>query len=181
MNPENRKVKYTRRVIKEAYCNLLKEKPIDKISVAEICTLADVHRGTFYQHYHDIYDLQEKIEDELMEKFDEMMPAIESGQYDISEAVISSVFEEREICRAILGENGSADFLIKVIEKSRKSSYVKYAALGFDKKDFNGVFIYLTSGCIGVIRDWIMRDYNESPEYVIKMIRRISESCIKNI
>lgn len=179
MKEDSRKVRYTRKVIREAYFELLREKPIDKITIAEICGIADIHRGTFYQHYHDIYELQEKIEEELMARFDEVMPMIESGQSDIAEVLVLSIFEEKEACRAILGENGSSGFLKKVIDKSRKSSFVKYEALGMDKRDFGAVFTFLTSGSIGVIREWVMNDFDEKTETVIETIRKASSQGIK--
>lgn len=181
MNEESRKVRYTRRVIREAYFELLRKKTIDKITIAELCEIADIHRGTFYQHYHDIYELQEKIEADLMKKFDEVLPAIEDNNSDISEAIMLTIFEEKDACRALLGENGSSDFLKKIIDKSRKSSYVQYGRLGINKKDYNAVFTFASSGCIGVIREWLMNDYHEKPEYVLQVIRTLTRSVIEGM
>jgi AcrR family transcriptional regulator len=181
MNEEGRKVKYTRRVIREAYFELLREKPITKITIAEICEKADVHRGTFYQHYHDIYALQEKIEAELMGKFDKLLPLLESGQSDLAELTVLAIFEERDMCRAILGENGNEVFLKHLIEKCRNSSYIKYEKANIDSKDFNAVYTFVTAGCVGVIRDWIARDYHETPEYLIEMIRKLTKSGIDGV
>ena len=179
MKEDSRKVRYTRRVIREAYFELLREKPIDKITIAEICGIADIHRGTFYQHYHDIYDLQEKIEEDLMTKFDEVMPMIENGKSDVAEALVRSIFDEKDTCRAILGENGSSDFLKKLIDKCRKSAFVKYEASGINRKDFGAVFTFVTSGSIGVVREWIMDGFREKPDTVIETIRKASSQGIQ--
>ena len=40
--------------------DLTKEKPINKITIAELSQQADIGRGTFYTHYEDIYDLRSK-------------------------------------------------------------------------------------------------------------------------
>ena len=175
---ENRRIKYTRRVIREAYFELLKQKPIGQITIGELCELADVHRGTFYQHYHDIYDLQEKIEAELMDKFDSLLSLQQSDQMDMAEMTVLTIFEEKDMCTAILGENGNSDVLKRIIEKFRQSSYAKYGKMGIDPKDFNVVYVFATSGCIGVIRDWVMRGYPEKPEDVITIIRKMSFSGI---
>ena len=124
-------------------------------------------------------ELQEKIEEDLMAKFDEVMPMIESGKSDVAEALVLSIFEEKDSCRAILGENGSSDFLKKVIDKSRKSSFVKYETLGMDKKDFGAVFTFVTSGSIGVIREWVMNDFDKKPDTVIETIRKVSSQGIQ--
>ena len=44
------RVRYTQKVIQEAFWKILKEKPLAKITVKEICDLAEINRGTFYKH-----------------------------------------------------------------------------------------------------------------------------------
>ena len=52
----DRRVKYTKKVIKDTFLSLLEKKDISSISVKELCDIADVNRGTFYRYYEDIYD-----------------------------------------------------------------------------------------------------------------------------
>ena len=52
---DDRRVKYSKMVIKDSFIQLLKEKPITKITIKEICALADINRATFYAHYTDTY------------------------------------------------------------------------------------------------------------------------------
>ena len=65
---ENRRAAYSKRVIKESFVELLDNKPLSKISVKEICEMADVNRCTFYSYYEDIYDLHNKIMQEYYDK-----------------------------------------------------------------------------------------------------------------
>lgn len=58
----DRRVIYTKKVIKEALLNLLKENPLEKITVKETCAHADINRATFYRYYIDAYNLFETIE-----------------------------------------------------------------------------------------------------------------------
>ena len=51
----------TKQTIKIVCLKLLKEKSIEKITVSEICTLAKIHRSTFYNHYQDVYDLFDEV------------------------------------------------------------------------------------------------------------------------
>ena len=60
------RVRYTKMVIKDAFISLLKEKPLNKITVKEICGLAEINRATFYKHYCDPFDLLEKMEQEIL-------------------------------------------------------------------------------------------------------------------
>ncbi|CUW05604.1 TetR/AcrR family transcriptional regulator [Leuconostoc gasicomitatum] len=62
----NRRQNKTQLGIKEVFIHLLTEKPIDKITVARITERVGINRGTFYLHYHDVYDLHDQIVTELI-------------------------------------------------------------------------------------------------------------------
>jgi AcrR family transcriptional regulator len=63
----DRRVKYTKKVIKDTFIDLLDKKDISKVTVSEICKIADVNRATFYRYYLDVFDLLEKMEQEFVE------------------------------------------------------------------------------------------------------------------
>ncbi len=56
----------SRRLIKEAFTELMEEKEIDKITVTDIVKKADINRGTFYAHYANIRSLIEQIENDVL-------------------------------------------------------------------------------------------------------------------
>ena len=60
------RVKYTKMVLKKALLELMQHKPVNKITVKEICERAELNRATFYAHYSDCFDLLESIEEELI-------------------------------------------------------------------------------------------------------------------
>ena len=62
---KDHRVRVTQRLIREAFTGLLKQKPIQSISIKELCELAGVNRGTFYAHYQDIYDLRSRVEADM--------------------------------------------------------------------------------------------------------------------
>lgn len=65
---DNRRVKLTKQMIKDAYLELLEQYPSEKISVTDICKAADVNRSTFYMYYDDTVSLRQKIENEVLEQ-----------------------------------------------------------------------------------------------------------------
>ena len=64
---DDRRVKYTKMVLKESFIELLEKKDISQITIKEICEDADINRATFYAHYNDQYDLMSKIENEMLD------------------------------------------------------------------------------------------------------------------
>ena len=51
----------SRRLIRQAFLELLRQKPYEKITVTDIVTAADINRSTFYAHYPDVRGLVEEI------------------------------------------------------------------------------------------------------------------------
>ena len=66
--------------IRQAFTKLLREKPIQRIAVKELCQEAGVNRSTFYAHYQDIYDLLTKIEEDMLEILQHVLLAPGYGQ-----------------------------------------------------------------------------------------------------
>ena len=67
---KNRSSAKTKRLIKGVFAEMLSEyKEISRISVSELCTRADISRGTFYAHYDDTYGVAEDYENELIDRF----------------------------------------------------------------------------------------------------------------
>lgn len=61
---EYRSAVRSRRLINEALAELMQEKPLDKITVTDVVTRANLNRGTFYAHYADIQDVvNRRVED----------------------------------------------------------------------------------------------------------------------
>ena len=58
--------KKTIRSIQNAFLKLRSEKEIERIRIKEIIELAEISKGTFYLHYHDIYDLAEQMQSEVI-------------------------------------------------------------------------------------------------------------------
>ena len=54
----------TKRLIRDAFCALLRTKPVNRITVTSLAQHAQINKGTFYLHYSDIYALYEQVLEE---------------------------------------------------------------------------------------------------------------------
>ena len=61
----DRRVRKTKKQLRQALMHLMAEKPSRSISVRELAERADINRGTFYIHYKDVGDLLQRLEDEM--------------------------------------------------------------------------------------------------------------------
>lgn len=108
------RIEKTKRNIVNAFLELRAKKPLEKITVKELSEKAEINKATFYLHYHDIYDLSETLE------------------RDVVESTIGNIRHPEELFRnnrlfiRELGESFSAnEQLIKILfEGSRSSSFV---------------------------------------------------------
>ncbi len=66
--------KKTQRSIKNAFLQLRKKKSLERITVKELCEIAEISKATFYLHYHDIYDLSETLQHEVMQDVLDSIP-----------------------------------------------------------------------------------------------------------
>ena len=74
---EDRRVRKTKKAMSAALAALLQKKPLKSITVREISELADINRGTFYLHYSDVFDMVEKLQNDIFEKFNKIISEYE--------------------------------------------------------------------------------------------------------
>ena len=64
---EDRRIAMTKRLLKAALIELLKEQDIYHISIRELCERADVNRTTFYKYYGSQFDLLTDMEKDMLD------------------------------------------------------------------------------------------------------------------
>ena len=171
--PNNKRRKETRDKISKAFVTLLQTKEINEISVTDICKLAKINRSTFYVNYLDIYDLADKIGQEL-------------------EQEVSFLYQEEKDT-----QNNSNDFL-KLFKhiKDNQIFYNTYFKLKMDqnfiireydynlsKELYNDKYIdyhmeFFKAGLNAIIKKWLNSGCKESPEEIENILK--SEYANKN-
>lgn len=111
----------TDKAISSAFLHLLEKKPFEKITVQDILDETPVTRATFYAHYHDKYEVVEKMLDQFLvgqgtakERIHATFP--ESFQ----EIVRSSFWENREYAQALISvHTDRVDFTKALMDRHR--------------------------------------------------------------
>ena len=183
LKKEDRRVRRTKKLLTQALTELLQKKQINEITVKELTDLADMNRGTFYMYYRDIFDMLEKIEDELFQKLDVIAQTHEHGDPTQQvKPILLDLFrfieENQEMCRVLLSPNGDMNFLHRLYEAIRERSLEiwkdQMGSLG--EKEFDYRYSFVIFGCAGMIRAWVNRSCQETDmqmaELADRMIRR---------
>ncbi len=79
-------------MIRQAFLELLQEKPYEKITVTDIAQRANLNRSTFYAHYPDVQGLIEEIEEEIINRSMQLL----------SEVTCQNIFQDPKIFLQIL-------------------------------------------------------------------------------
>ena len=109
-NPEDRRARRTRRLLKESLLELMEQKHFSEISVRDVTDNADMNRTTFYLHYTDTTQLLQSMEEDLLAEAQVLVDAhIQETVADgtlrpVFEPILDFVVEHREVC-TILFEN----------------------------------------------------------------------------
>lgn len=64
---EDKRIRKTKRYMKQALAETLEGKPFEQITVTELCAKADISRITFYAHYSDKFALADEMFAEMLE------------------------------------------------------------------------------------------------------------------
>lgn len=180
---EDRRIKRTKKAMTEALAKLLLEKPLNNISVREIAEIADINRGTFYLHYRDVYDMAEHLQNEIFEKFNEIVENHEpKNSSDYLFPLLAELFnllsENAALARVLISKNGDAVFVDKLKQVIREKCFVNIREELNIKSDdeFDYFYNYIVSGCIGICGAWLNNGMREEP----KEMALLAERLIKN-
>ena len=176
----DRRVRKTRRQLRECLISLLKEKKVQDITVRELTDMADLNRGTFYLHYKDVFDLLEKTEAELQDEFNQLVLKHDAVDLKQRPAVIfneiySLVYENADLIEILLGENGDLNFfnrLKKLIREKCLKDWMEVFRTG-NPAVFDAFFSYIASGCVGLVQYWLQTGLKETPQQMAKLTEQI--------
>lgn len=183
---ENRKVKYTKMVIRESLFELLETNPINQITVKSLCETADINRGTFYSHYADIYDLIEQLEGELIDKMTSAIQFESIGKQDQLQMFtdlcshIKSNIDDYKIILLNPESSRCMDQILAETYKHHASTLMSINPL-LSQNMIDYSFAFLSSGGNKVILKWIENDFEESPEEMAKLINAYTIFGIESI
>lgn len=178
---EDRRVTQTRRVLKCSLLKLLMEKPIQRITVTDVCRRADVNRGTFYAHYLNPEDLLSQIQESLK------LCLLQIFETDRLENILPALSEtlraEADFCRAQLSGHMDRSFLQeitgliqdKVIAKwQRRYPHVSQTRLEM-------LFSFCFHGYIALLQEWLDGTKGQSGDRLEDVAKQLVAACVVHI
>ena len=171
----DRRVKYTKNIIKESFVELLRKKDINKITVSELCEKADINRATFYRYYIDVYDLLEKIGQELVDDLKKQLDNYkESPLKDVIKGYLEKLKENRELTKIIFSNNKNISFFNDFFEYIYYNYKIMNNLKNINESETIMPFIFIFNGSLGIINYWIQNNFEEDIDKLSEVIEKTS-------
>lgn len=169
---EDKRIRRTKKLLRQALCELMKQKPFKNITVSDIVRQADINRGTFYAYYQDVYDLREKVENEMTNSLKQIiqstLPEIQGNSMKTSiKKSVEYLEENRELAYVLLKDGNLEHKMTIVLAECCKKQISNYT----ENDEWEVCFV--ATGCLGIMKHWMMQTEDIDKESVINKIDSI--------
>lgn len=169
------RAKRTRELLVRAFEELSLEKPLQEISVSEICELSTVRRGTFYRHFEDKQDFFRyyltTITDQFLERLSEgekMEDLFEYASY-MHRSFAQMLAESRELRKNYFSDVATAETIDLIVNQvadgivARIKTHCAREGITL-QAPAKFIGLYYSSALVHMLRWWIAEDQPISVE-----------------
>jgi len=158
--------------LRRALLTLLKSKPLESITVAELCRTAKINRGTFYLHYKNVHEVFkhyfEVIVKELRLSYEEPYYKTNFNIENI-EADMIKIFHHvktyQDFYQIIFDERMPITYyylLFDTVRSLMKESIDERHLEAADDVNVDYLFSYQTNAILGILIEWHRQGYKTS-------------------
>ena len=182
----NRRVQYTKAALRRSLLKLLREKPVDRITVKDVCSEAGLNRGTFYAHYSSPEQLLGQIENEF---YLDLMSAIATFQQadDVTRIftrALEALRERRELASVLFGPNGDQDFLEKIVNAAHDLCIEQWSTVsrpGVDRRTLEAAYSFISFGVMRMVQEWLKGGAQEPPERLASLMNDVCNYGVSSV
>ena len=189
--PLDRRVRRTRRRLRDALIALILEKGYDNIIIQEITETADLSRATFYLHYKDKDELLasslEEMFDELMESVKDIMlrRKLELVDGDApSLPAFKHVAEYADLYKSLLGEKGVSSVINRILDYIARIGEQQYRLLVTEEEEkaipvpIEVAARHMAGAMFSMVSWWLAEDMKYTPEEMAHYFHRMTVPAI---
>ncbi|GEB30379.1 TetR family dihydroxyacetone kinase regulator [Enterococcus casseliflavus] len=181
MTTVDRRVLKSQKAIKSAFIELMAEKGFDKITVKDICKLANVGNRTFYLHFQDKYDLLDNLIEGHMLELKKLCDPLNVSSFKEAHLVWFRYLEKHYLFFSTMLAGQSAISFRKHFLELIKDEIKK---AGYNTKNKNQILdeeIYLNffaSAILGVVESYLNKEISNSLDYISEQLAGILKRII---
>lgn len=171
---EDRRIRRTKRKLQEALFLTLSQKPLEKITVKELCERAGITRATFYVYFEDIPDMAEQMEQQALQLYRQACEQFwrERSTREAAERLLSKIFsfakEHPAMMRILLRPQNMEQMLKRLpFPFDCDSLYISEKAPSCETMEgMEGRFV--SAGCMAVLHHWLVGGMKIAPEKIAR-------------
>lgn len=178
------RTRYSLMMIRKTFIKLLKENPVNKITVKKLCDEAEINRATFYRYYEDIYDLYEKTKEDFINEFFEEFKTREI--FSIEEDLIHMLSLARQNADAIYAlakQSDAYEFMQTLCAKiyNKFDEIFKTMCSGLTERQRMGTYYFIVCGSTGIIAEWVERGMVNDEKEIAELLTKLITNTLKNL
>lgn len=163
---DSRRVRMTKKILKDALLELMEDKHISRISIKEICELADVNRSTFYAHYDSQFALLDEIEKGIVDATPRINLYTDAPIQGELRKFFEYLDENKRVCRILFKSSSPKQLEIAILDKIfGKTEEKPQWITGLDLHNPVHVKMLMSAfGGLAIVEKWIAGEFNCSAD-----------------
>ncbi len=179
----DKRVVRTKKAIKSALFRIMESKALNEITISELTAAANVNRRTFYTHYHNLTDILEEIETDLVAELKALLESVDPSDHKNS---IYNIFIG--FYKLMSGEFDYYFHLMRMdtrgILTSRMRNALKASAKTFkdhsEIKEATGIIpAFEAGGFLACFMEWYYSEDRIPVEKAAEIVSIMAEACAK--
>ena len=168
---EDRRVVMTKRMLKDALTDMLRETDIYHVSIRELCLRADINRTTFYKYYGNQFDLLTDMENDLLVFLSDTIREHEDHPAKIIETACEYLENHLEFGRLIINNNVDPLFPQRLFSlEVLRETVMKHSSDLQEGLSQEYLINYVTYGAYRIICLWLNKEERESPAEIARLL-----------
>ena len=184
-NPEDRRARRSRKLLKESLLELMKRKSFSDISVRDVTDAADMNRATFYLHYSGTAELLQSVEEDLLSELQALVDAHMQETFAVGsvapvfEPVLDFAVEHRETCTILFASSEASGFFqaIQRLVHENGAPLVRTWFRPADPRLTDYLLNFLAWGFIGLLSEWFEKDMALPKAELLAAAQRMADSA----
>lgn len=171
----NQRITLTKKLLQEALLHIMEEKPLEKISITELCAESGINRTTFYRHYTVLRDVLIEMQIQFAETCNDLFPmplSIESPKLYL-ENLCSLLHRNSKLIKIFIRNNSEEDIIHLFDEFFQKmipyhTDLIKKQSI--DDADLKLICTYIAGGSYFMLRRWLLEDIEKTPQEIASLV-----------
>lgn len=184
---KDRRVRRTRRRLRDALIELILEKGYDKVTIQNITDTADLSRATFYLHF---TDKDELLANSLEEMFDELVDSVKDlmlrRKLELIEGDAPSlpafkhVAEYSDLYKSLMGDKGVSSVINRILDYIARVGEEQYRLMVTDEEEKNLpvpidiMARHMAGALFSMLSYWLEQDMPYTPEEMASYFHRMT-------